>query len=470
MTAKSRLKSSANASKNLNVANSCVAAVLGVFLLLTANNIKDVFNSLEHQRTTFASSTFTSSTQYQPIHVGSTDKIAQQDSSEIDRLAKQLDYSGSSVTELANLLEQNAPTELDKARIIYAWITQHITYDVPAFLDAVNNDRYPEVDPAKVLRDRTTICSGYSNLYHALAKAMNLESAIVAGYAKGATPVDDRRFQEVNHAWNSVRIDGAWYLLDATFGAGSVIDGQFVPEYKPYYFATSPRQFLNNHYPQDRGWQLLAPEFTRTEFDNLPKISSRFYSLGLETVTHHNYKINAADQIEIELKAPDNVVAIANLTQNDRDLTSSTVLVNRQSENIVVSVAPPNAGTYKLTIYAKQQDDPNQYGEVITYQIKATNSTTELPKIYGHFHQSQASLIEPLSAELQSDWSTYFNLVVPEALDVQVVNANTKEWTPLEQYGNYFAGNVNIKPGTTTVVAKFPGDDQYWQLVEYQGR
>ena len=30
----------------------------------------------------------------------------------------------------------------------------------------------PDVDAEKVLRDRTTICSGYSNLYQALAEAM----------------------------------------------------------------------------------------------------------------------------------------------------------------------------------------------------------------------------------------------------------------------------------------------------------
>ena len=111
-------------------------------------------------------------------------------------------------------------TEADKARIIYAWITQHISYDFAAFQDALQNDNYPDVNPLKVLRDRTTICSGYSNLYQALAEAMNLESAIVIGYAKGATPPDDARFEDVNHAWNSVRIDDAWYLLDATIWGG----------------------------------------------------------------------------------------------------------------------------------------------------------------------------------------------------------------------------------------------------------
>jgi transglutaminase/protease-like cytokinesis protein 3 len=471
MAAKSRFNSPANSPKRtLKITNGFIGAILGAALLLSVNNIRDAFNIFENQQLISLASASTSSSQYQPIQLGVSDKITQHDFREIDRLAKQLNYSGSSVTELAELLEQNAATELDKARIIYAWITQHITYDVPAFLDAVNNDRYPDVNPAKILRDRTTICSGYSNLYYALAEAMNLESAIVVGYAKGATPEEDPRFQDINHAWNTVRIDGAWYLLDATFGAGSVREEKFVPEYKPYYFGTSPKQFIGNHYPQDRGWQLLAQEYTRTEFDNLANVSSRFYNLGLETVSHHSYKIYTSNRLDLKLKAPKNVVAIAELTQNNQDLSSNTILVNRQSENIVVGVAPPSAGTYDLTIYAKQKDDLGDYGEVIKYQIEATNSTAQLPKIYGHFHQSQASLIEPLSAELASNWSTYFNLVVPEAIDVQVINNNAKQWTPLNKYGNYFAGNVEIKSGSTAVVAKFPGNDQYWQLVEYQAK
>ena len=65
----------------------------------------------------------------------------------------------------------------------------------------------------------------------------------------------------------------------------------------------------------------------------------------------------------------------------------SSILVNRQAENIVINVAPPSAGTYDLIVYAKPKDDSNEYGEIISYQIEASSSTVELPKIYGHFHR-----------------------------------------------------------------------------------
>ena len=345
MTAKSRRPQRVNQKPNNSLGRGFVGAVLGVTLLLTVGNVYRAVSSFERQQLIPTTSEFFASDKYQPLLIGKK-ALDRQNFKSLDLIAKQLDYNGSSVKELAALLAQNATTEADKARIIYAWITQHITYDFAAFQDALQNDNYPDVNPTKVLRDRTTICSGYSNLYQALAEAMDLEAAIVIGYAKGATPPDDVRFQNVNHAWNSVQIDGAWYLLDATFGAGSIQDDKFTPAYNPYYFATSPQQFINNHYPEDTGWQLLSQTYSRTGFDNLPSVSSRFYNLGFKTITHHNYKIATSNRLAIELAAPENIVAIAELKQNDKVLPGTTVLVNRQGEKIEINVAPPNAGTY----------------------------------------------------------------------------------------------------------------------------
>ncbi|MGL4884076.1 MAG: transglutaminase domain-containing protein [Waterburya sp.] len=311
MTAKRGFRLQSNKKQQANkFSNWLVGGVVGVSLCLTVGNLQTALKFWNNQQLIPLQSELYNSSKYQPIQFGSTEKIAQQDFSQIDRIAKNLNYSGTSISELANLLAQNTTTEAEKARIIYAWVTQHITYDVPAFLDAVNNDQYPDVSPEKVLRDRTTICSGYSNLYQALAEAMDLKSVIIIGYAKGATP-DLERFQDVNHAWNAVKIDGGWYLLDATWGAGTVNNAQFQANYQPYYFATAPIEFINNHFPQDSGWQLLSQTYTRTEFDNLPSIASRFYDLGLDLVSHNKYLISAQNRVDIVLKAPQNIVAIA---------------------------------------------------------------------------------------------------------------------------------------------------------------
>lgn len=441
--------------------------VLGITLIVVAGNLTIAFNSLQAQYLVPLQSEIFHSSKYQPIIIGNTQKIAQQDLSQIDTLAKNLNYSGDSIEELAKLLALNVTTETEKARIIYAWIAQHIAYDLTAYNDAVYNDKYPDVEAVTVFGDRQTICAGYSNLYFALAEAMNLESAIVIGHAKGATP-NLERFQDVNHSWNAVKIDGEWYLLDATWGAGSIVDHQFSFNYKPYYFATAPDELINHHFPKDMGWQLLAQTYIRADFDDAPNVSDRFYNLGLELDSHDNYHISTPGRVVIKLKAPQDIVAIASLQQGEQKLPAETLLVERQNEDLVINVAPPAAGVYDLSIYAKHKNDPNQYGEVIEYQIEAETATAQLPKIYGQFYQYQAGLVEPQTANLKPNWSTYFNLVVPQAIDVQVVNTSTNRWTSLNGYGDSFVGHVDIQSGNSIVVAQFPGSDEYWKLIEYQ--
>ncbi|MEL6441572.1 MAG: transglutaminase domain-containing protein [Cyanobacteria bacterium J06621_8] len=445
-----------------------IISAIAVSLLVTIANINHTISTWQSQQLILIDSETFASHKYLPIKFGSADKILEQDFSEIDSLAKQLRYSGTSVVELANLLEQHAATEAAKARIIYAWITQHIAYDVSAFNQAIDHDIYPEVSPEQVLEQRKTICSGFSNLYYALASAMNLDSVIIIGYAKGATPENDPRFQEINHAWNGVKIDQGWYLIDATWGAGSIVNNQFIPQFKPYYFATAPQEFIKHHYPQDSGWQLIAPTLTRQNFNDFPPISERFYDLGLAIVSHQNYQIETAQRVEIKLQAPPNVVVWATMSRKEQELSESTVLVSRHDHNIVINAAPPQAGTYDLTIFAKEQNDSPQYDQIIKYKIAADNSVAQLPITYAPFNDYQASLLEPLEAELKPNWSTYFALVVPEAIDVQVVNSDTQQWTSLTGYGNQFRGNVDIQPGNIFVVAKFPDEDQYWQLLKYQ--
>mgnify|MGYP006299736615 CR=1 len=55
---------------------------------------------------------------------------------------------------------------------------------------------------------------------------------------------------EENHAWNAVRIEGAWYLVDVTWDSGSLSSsGNFIPEYDTSYLFISPRPLIYTHFP-----------------------------------------------------------------------------------------------------------------------------------------------------------------------------------------------------------------------------
>jgi transglutaminase/protease-like cytokinesis protein 3 len=48
---------------------------------------------------------------------------------------------------------------------------------------------------------------------------------------------------EVNHRWNTVNIDGKWYLVDVTLGS--------------LFFLMPPERFLKTHLPEDDSYTLL---------------------------------------------------------------------------------------------------------------------------------------------------------------------------------------------------------------------
>jgi transglutaminase/protease-like cytokinesis protein 3 len=197
----------------------------------------------------------------------------QNDYTNLDRYAATLNYNGTSTSELASLLSQYARTDIEKARIIYAWIAYHIAYDVESFFNG--KYKYNSISPKTVLTTRKTVCSGYAELYKALATKMKLEVVIIEGYAKGYSYIPGAEFT-VNHAWNAVKIDGGWYLLDSTWGTGSVNNShQFVPNFNSHYFATAPEQFIYDHFPVDSAWQLLPNPYSKKQFEDLPKLLSR---------------------------------------------------------------------------------------------------------------------------------------------------------------------------------------------------
>ena len=203
------------------------------------------------------------------------------------------------------------------------------------------------------------------------------------------------------------------------------------------------------------------------QFNNFADISSHFYNLGLQTVSHHNYQITADNRIKLKFKAPEDIMAVATLTQEGEEIPATATLINRQYDNLIVSVAPPQPGIYQLSIYAKERHDSGKYPEVIKYEIEATSSTASFPKTYGNFSKNQVNLIEPQGNALPPDSSVYFDLHVPNALEVKVVEPKLNKWTALDSYGSYFKGYVSINSGNTVIVARFPEDDRYWQLVEY---
>ena len=268
-----------------------------------------------------------------------------------------------SIKGLAAYLTVPARDDFEKTRLIYRWLARNVSYDAPAFFSKNLGDQSAEA----TLRKRTAVCGGYSALFQALGRAAGLEITTVEGWAKGFGYDVAELDGDPNHAWNAVRIAGGWYLVDSTWGAGSLTkEGKFEPEFKPYFWLTPPDQFVVNHLPVEARFQLLPAPLTRTQYAVAPLLQPPFfqYGLGLPSETIATTKV--ASQATLLVSAPPDVFLTATIEQDGLALDDMWVSARRQGAQYQIDAVFPAPGAYDLVIFAKRGDHTTMYDGAVT--------------------------------------------------------------------------------------------------------
>ena len=185
---------------------------------------------------------------------------------------------GESVDSIALYLGRDLTSNEERARAIFRWVTENIDYDAGAFYGSRLG--IPLQTPEAVLRRRRAVCDGYAALVWALGHELGLEVTIIEGWAKGAAA--NGSIRRGTHAWNAVRIGDEWRLIDATWGAGDLIDRHFVRRVRDFYFFADPERLAFSHLPRDARWQLVTDPLSGSEFDHQAAPSRDFWDLGWE--------------------------------------------------------------------------------------------------------------------------------------------------------------------------------------------
>ncbi len=167
------------------------------------------------------------------------------------------------LAKLTDYLVNSTQSEQEKVRSIYQWIIQNIRYDKQAYKNGNKRINRSNTD---ILKRKEAICWGYSTLFKAMCERANIPCEVISGYGK--TSFDTApNLKSPNHAWNSVKIDSSWYLLDATWDSGLIGNVSiFEQKFGHDYFLTPPKYFIVNHLPADPDWQLLACPISVAEY------------------------------------------------------------------------------------------------------------------------------------------------------------------------------------------------------------
>lgn len=216
---------------------------------------------------------------------------------------------------VAQYIRVHEPDPVQRLKALHDYVVERIVYDTtPLEL----RDRASQA-PESVFSRKRGLCIGYAELLASMASLADLEVVVVVGNTRPADAAAHHAFSP--HAWNAARVNGQWVLLDPTWDAGLIVNGQFNKRYRTDYFMTPPTIFGHSHFPDDPQWQLRAHPLSLDDFFHQPQLSPAFEALGLELVSpSRNIVTTDRRTLTIELDNPQKVdIAVFVRTQDQRD-------------------------------------------------------------------------------------------------------------------------------------------------------
>ena len=187
------------------------------------------------------------------------------------------------VNEIIKSLNLNGKSDYQKVKAIYDYLCNNVVYDDVDLFVAMSTEGYlyfPIAHSAYgALYNNIAVCQGYAVAFYRLSLAAGVDSRVIFGEAPGG-----------GHAWNIVKLDGKYYLLDATWDAGQ-------SEYK--YFLKCEKDFPD-HEPD--------AEHKTAEWKKKYPIASTSYKVSSDSKTpvydtigdiDGNGEINSSDSLKV---------------------------------------------------------------------------------------------------------------------------------------------------------------------------
>lgn len=242
-----------------------------------------------------------------------------QDFTHVDSLAKATAYSGENISAFAKKLTRPHSNNLNKVRAIFTWISDQVSYDCDAFFNPKASQRTIEYKSQKEYQKKVEkwerkqaqgafynkkgMCMNYTLLFREMCQAVGIEAVVIQGRIKSSAKEINRPYIDVNHAWNAVRLDNQWQLIDITLASGYIKKNcsEFVKEFRPEYFLIPPQRLIKTHLPKEKKWQLLESTTSRKTFMAMPYSNYGIHKFGVSQM-NYNSGIISSDTTTFEIE------------------------------------------------------------------------------------------------------------------------------------------------------------------------
>lgn len=281
-----------------------------------------------------------------------------------EKVLKEYPKSFKNIEQLSKRIRNDFSNKNDQIRALYCWMGHNIKYDVKGLTEKVTYSYSFTTEAQKkeiehdiflkiastTLKERKGVCDGYSKLFKAVCDMLSIECELVEGYSRVYLSDLNRKFDVPDHAWNAVKIDNEWFLVDVTWGAGYLDEkNQFQWDYNTLFFKGSPEVFFKNHYPLDMKWLLINK--TIKDFEDQPLYYLTSDTRNLNVYSPLKAAIDVKNGIEIKL---DSNIEISDLNYAyNTDTYLQEIVSSVENGILTLRIKPPKKKSKFLTIYQK---------------------------------------------------------------------------------------------------------------------
>ena len=243
----------------------------------------------------------------------------------VDQKVKQYPKHFATAEQFAATIEKDFTSDSDKVRAIYTWLTHNITYDLEKFYNGdtqinfsyTNQEDFQrklaavnEHSVKETMRTNKAVCEGFARTFKKVSELLKIPCLFIGGYSKAGVNDIGVIPQREDHAWNAVKVDNKWRLIDATWGAGHTQNKQWKHRFDDFYFFTDPDVFALTHLPGEAELSFTSKKITLQKFYNTPVFGKPFIKNKLKLISplEGQLKVRTGDTINFELeKIPENV-------------------------------------------------------------------------------------------------------------------------------------------------------------------
>ncbi|MEY4603766.1 MAG: hypothetical protein RIT43_1058 [Bacteroidota bacterium] len=184
------------------------------------------------------------------------------------------------LNDLLKYLLKEKKTEAEKLNALESFIARTVAYDDEGFTTGKPKNDQTNVLAILAGTNRTALCLGYAITVRKLCEEAGLSCRKVDGFTRDHSTME----MLSAHSWNLISVDGQNQLHDLTWAdKGEELDLKWIN--------AVPEVFINSHYPQNQGDQLLSMPISKDEFQSrlLIRSSTKLSALPATNLKRVNF-------------------------------------------------------------------------------------------------------------------------------------------------------------------------------------